>query len=158
MSIVIYHQPHFINQPEELQVFWGYALHGDQVGNFVPKTLVECNGDDILTELCGHLNFDKAVFDKATCIPCRMPYITSMFMPRAYTDRPKPVPETSKNLAMVSQFVELKDDVVFTVEFSIRAAQTAVYQLLNIDKEIPKITRHDKSPKVLIDSVIKAFK
>ncbi|OBQ46641.1 oleate hydratase [Tamlana sp. s12] len=158
MSVVLYNQPHFINQPDDVQVFWGYALHGDRVGDFVPKTMVECNGDEILTELCGHLNFDKSVFDKATCIPCRMPYITSMFMPRAYTDRPKPVPETSKNLAFVSQFVELKDDVVFTVEFSIRAAQTAVYQLLDIDKEIPPITKHDKSAKVLIDSVVKAFK
>lgn len=81
-----------------------------------------------------------------------------MFMPRAYNDRPKPVPESSKNLAFVSQFVELADDVVFTVEYSVRAAQTAVYQLLNIDLEIPKITKHDKSPKVLIDSFFKAIK
>ncbi len=157
LSIVIYHQPHFINQPKEVQVFWGYTLHGDRVGDFVPKAMTECNGDEILTELCGHLNFDKSLFDNATCIPCRMPYITSMFMPRAYTDRPKPVPQTSKNLAFVSQFVELKDDVVFTVEYSIRAAQNAVYELLEIDKKIPEITKHDKSAKVLIDSVIKAF-
>ncbi len=157
MSIVLYHQPHFIDQPEDLQVFWGYALHGDRVGNFVPKPMTECGGEDILTELCGHLNFDRGIFQEATCIPCRMPYITSMFMPRAITDRPKPVPDRSKNLAFVSQFVEIEDDVVFTVEFSIRAAQIAVYQLLNIKKEIPKITKHDKSPKVLINSILKSF-
>ncbi|MDH6257563.1 myosin-crossreactive antigen [Bradyrhizobium sp. BR13661] len=61
-------------------------------------------------------------FDGAVCIPCRMPYITSMFMPRAATDRPLPVPKNSRNLALISQFVEIPDDVVFTVEYSVRAA------------------------------------
>jgi myosin-crossreactive antigen len=36
----------------------------------------------------------------------------------------------SRNLAFVSQFVEVPEDVVFTVEYSVRAAQMAVYQLL----------------------------
>lgn len=158
MSVVLYNQPHFIDQPEDIYILWGYALHGNRVGDFIPKTMVESNGQDILKELAGHFNFDDNVFEDAICVPCRMPYITSMFMPRAYNDRPKPVPESSKNLAFVSQFVELADDVVFTVEYSVRAAQTAVYQLLNIDLEIPKITKHDKSPKVLIDSFFKAIK
>ncbi|MBO0351954.1 oleate hydratase [Phormidium pseudopriestleyi FRX01] len=73
------------------------------------------NGKEILQELCGHLNFDLDTVSSANCIPCRMPYITSMFMPRAYGDRPLPVPKNSKNLAFVSQFVEIPDDVVFTV-------------------------------------------
>ena len=67
------------------------------------------------------------MFEDAICIPCRMPYITSMFMPRTATDRPLPVPK-SVNLAFVSQFVEIPDDVVFTVEYSVRAAQMAVYR------------------------------
>lgn len=157
MSIVLYNQPHFIGQSDDVYILWGYALYGNRVGDFVPKTMVECNGKEIMTELAAHLNFDDAIFDQAICVPCRMPYITSMFMPRAYSDRPKPVPESSKNLAFVSQFVEQPDDVVFTVEYSVRAAQTAVYQLLNIDKDIPKITKHDKSFKVLLDSVFKSF-
>ena len=74
------------------------------------------------------------------------------------TDRPLPVPKNSRNLALVSQFVEVPDDVVFTVEYSVRAAQMAVYQLLEIDREIPQISHHDKSLKVNIDAVIKAFK
>jgi oleate hydratase len=108
--------------------------------------------------LCGHLNFDRKTFARAICIPCRMPYITSMFMPRAAGDRPLPVPKSSKNLAFVSQFVEIPEDVVFTVEFSVRVAQTAVYQLLGIDREIPPILHHDKSLEVNFDAVIKAFK
>ena len=157
MSIVLYHQPHFIAQPKDVQVFWGYALHPDRVGDFVAKSMSDCGGAEILHELCGHLNFDTTVFGKATCIPCRMPYITSMFMPRAKADRPLPVPSNSKNLAFVSQFVEIPDDVVFTVEYSVRAAQMAVYKLLKIKRPVPPITRHDKSISVLIDTLEKAF-
>lgn len=157
MSIVLYHQPHFVGQPKDVQVFWGYALHPDRVGDFVAKPMSECGGAEILHELCGHLNFDRTVFEKATCIPCRMPYITSMFMPRAKSDRPLPVPSNSKNLAFVSQFVEIPDDVVFTVEYSVRAAQMAVYEFLKIKRPVPPVTRHDKSISVFIDTLEKAF-
>jgi oleate hydratase len=157
MSIVLAHQPHFLGQPDGVQVFWGYALHPDRVGDFVAKPMSECTGAEILQELCGHLNFDLQTVATATCIPCRMPYITSMFMPRAKSDRPLPVPRTSKNLAFVSQFVEIADDVVFTVEYSVRAAQMAVYQLLAINREVPPINRHDKALKVKLAALIKAF-
>ncbi len=157
MSVVLYHQPHFVGQPKDVQVFWGYALHPDRIGDFVAKSMTDCVGAEILAELCGHLNFDRSIFDGATCIPCRMPYITSMFMPRSKTDRPLPVPANSKNLAFVSQFVEIPDDVVFTVEFSVRAAQMAVYQLLDIKRKIPPITRHDRSIETIVDSIAKSF-
>jgi oleate hydratase len=88
-----------------------------------------------------------------------MPYITSMFMPRMCDDRPLPVPRGSKNLAFISQFVEIPDDVVFTVEYSVRAAQMAVYELLGIDRKIPPpVTPHDKSLQTQFEALIKAFK
>lgn len=159
MSVVLAHQPHFAKQPAGVQVFWGYALHPDRIGDFVAKPMSQCTGEEILRELCGHLNFDfDTTFAKANCIPCLLPYITSMFMPRAKSDRPLPVPKNSKNLAFISQFVEIPEDVVFTVEYSVRAAQMAVYELLGIDREIPPILHHDKSIKVKFDSVVKAFK
>jgi oleate hydratase len=159
MSVVLAHQPHFAGQPEGVQVFWGYALHPDRIGDFVAKPMSECTGEEILSELCGHLNFDYAeVFAKASCIPCRMPYITSMFMPRAKGDRPLPVPANSKNLGFISQFVEIPEDVVFTVEYSVRAAQMAVYELLGVKREVPPVHRHDKSIKVMIDAAVKAFR
>jgi oleate hydratase len=159
MSVVLPWQPHFANQPTDVQVFWGYALHPDRIGNFVAKAMSACTGEEILKELSGHLNFDmKDTFSKANCIPCRMPYITSMFMPRILGDRPLPVPKNSTNLAFVSQFVEIEEDVVFTVEYSVRAAQIAVYQLLAIKSEIPPVLHHDQSIKVNFDALIKAFK
>jgi oleate hydratase len=158
MSIVLAHQPHFPNQPADVQVFWGYSLFPDRVGNFIAKPMAECNGAEILQELCGHLRFDLETAESANCIPCRMPYITSMFMPRMRSDRPSPVPRGSKNLAFVSQFVEIADDVVFTVEYSVRAAQMAVYELLDIDRKIPPITRHDQSLRTQFEALVKAFK
>lgn len=158
MSVVLAHQPHFANQPAGVQVFWGYSLFPDRVGNFVPKPMAECNGAEILRELCGHLRFDQETVESANCIPCRMPYITSMFMPRAPGDRPLPVPHGSRNLAFISQFVEIEDDCVFTVEYSVRAAQMAVYQLLGIGRTIPPVTPHDKSLRAQLEAVAKAFR
>jgi oleate hydratase len=157
MSIVLAHQPHFLNQPADVQVFWGYALSPDRIGDFVAKPMADCNGAEILRELCGHLRFDAESMATANCIPCRMPYITSMFMPRLRSDRPLPVPHNSKNLAFVSQFVEIPDDVVFTVEYSVRAAQMAVYQLFGIERKIPPVTPHDKSLRTQLQAVVKAF-
>ena len=158
MSIVLAHQPHFRSQPADVQVFWGYALYPDRIGNFVSKQMTECNGIEILQELCGHLRFDLEAVAAANCIPCRMPYITSMFMPRELSDRPLPVPPGSTNFAFVSQFVEIPDDVVFTVEYSVRAAQMAVYQLLSIQREVPPITPNDKSLRTQFEALVKAFK
>ena len=158
MSVVLAHQPHFRHQPADVQVFWGYALSPDRIGNFVAKPMADCNGAEILQELCGHLRFDPEIVESANCIPCRMPYITSMFMPRSNSDRPRPVPAGSKNFAFISQFVEIPDDVVFTVEYSVRAAQMAVYELLGIERQVPPVTPHDKSLHARFEALVKAFK
>ena len=158
MSIVLAYQPHFPNQPADVQVFWGYALFPDRVGDFVAKPMADCNGAEILLELCGHLRFDLDSVASANCIPCRMPYITSMFMPRLIGDRPLPVPRGSQNFAFISQFVEIPDDVVFTVEYSVRAAQMAVYELLGIDRKVPAVTPHAKSLQTQFEALVKAFK
>ena len=158
MSIVLAHQPHFANQPPGVQVFWGYGLFPDRIGNFVAKAMADCTGAELLRELCGHLRFDPETVVTANCIPCRMPYITSMFMPRAPGDRPLPVPPGTRNFAFISQFVEIPLDTVFTVEFSVRAAQTAVYQLLHIASQIPPVTPHDTSFHAKFDALVKALR
>ena len=158
MSVVLPFQPYYRDQPVDVQVFWGYALFPDRIGNFVAKPMAQCTGEEILQELCGHLRFDLETVSRAICIPCRMPYITSMFMPRAHSDRPLPVPKNSKNLAFISQFVEIADDVVFTVEYSVRAAQMAVYELLAIDRPVPAIKAHDHSLKTQFEALLKALK
>ena len=55
-------------------------------------------------------------------------------------DRPLVIPENAVNFAFLGQFVELlEDDVVFTVEYSVRCAMIAIYQLLGVEREIPEI-------------------
>jgi oleate hydratase len=158
MSVVLANQPHFPNQPDAVQVFWGYGLFPDRIGNFVAKKMSECNGAEILEEVRGHLGFEADVFEHANCIPCMLPYITSQFLARERSDRPLPVPENSANLGFISQFVEIPDDVVFTVEYSVRAAQMAVYQLLGIEKKIPAISRYDRTLKVQLQSLKTAYR
>jgi oleate hydratase len=70
-----------------------------------------------------------------------MPYITSQFMPRKISDRPKVIPQGCVNLAFIGQFVELPGDVVFTVETSVRTAMMAVWGLTGLSK--PMIPMHE---------------
>ena len=159
LSIVVAYQPHFRNQPKNCQVFWGYSLFPDRIGNFVKKPMTDCTGEEILEELIGHLRFDKSTIKNAKCIPCIMPYITAQFMTRRREDRPLPVPKGCTNIGFTSQFVEIPDDVVFTVEYSVRAAQMAVYQLLNVkDRKIPKVNHYERRPWYQIKAVKKAFR
>lgn len=156
-SIVLPHQPHFVHQPEGVEVFWGYGLFADKPGNFVDKPMSACTGREIFSEVLGHLRIkEEADFtlEKSTCIPCMMPFITSQFLPRGKGDRPPVRPERSKNLAYVGQFCELPDDVVFTVEYSIRSAQTAVYSLLGLARTPPPVYKAQYDPRVLL----KAFR
>jgi oleate hydratase len=95
--------------------------------------MTECSGREILEELLHHLGIDAdadRILDSSIVRPCYMPFVTSLFLKRKVSDRPDLVPEGSTNLALIGQYVEIPDDCVFTVEYSVRGAQTAVYKLL----------------------------
>lgn len=63
------------------------------------------------------------------------------------------VPGVSHNLAFIGQFAEVPEDVVFTVEYSVRTAQTAVYTLLNLDKKPLRMYHGGRHLDVLIDAM-----
>ena len=152
LSIVLPHQPHFIGQPDDVNVFWGYGLYVDKPGDFVKKPMSACSGKEIMTEVLGHLRIEAEsdrILETSICIPCMMPFITSQFLRRERGDRPSVVPEGSTNLAFVGQFCELPEDVVFTVEYSVRSAQTAVYALLELDRKPPAVYKGIYDPRVL---------
>ncbi|HFG0578419.1 oleate hydratase [Flavobacterium psychrophilum] len=163
MSFTINRQPHYPTQPDDILVVWVYALYIDKPGNYVQKTMTQCTGNEILSELCYHLGLENQlenVIENTIVRTAFMPYITSMFLPRATGDRPEIVPEGCKNLGLVGQFVETKNDVVFTVESSVRTSRTAVYKLLNSNKQVPDIagTQYDirqllKATKALNDNM-----
>ncbi len=142
MSFTCNRQPHFPGQPDDVLVLWVYALFMDKEGNYIKKPMPQCTGDEILAELCHHLGIIDQLDDviKNTIVRTTfMPYITSMFMPRAKGDSPRVVPEGCKNLGLIGQFVETNNDVVFTMESSVRTARIAVYELLNLNKQVPDI-------------------
>lgn len=101
---------------------------------------------------------DEIMNDVINVIPCMMPYIDSQFQPRAMSDRPKVVPDGSTNLAFISQFVEIPEDMVFTEEYSVRAARIAVYTLMGIDKPICPVTQYKSDPKVLAKALQTTFR
>lgn len=153
-SIVLPHQPHFIDQPKDIYVFWGYGLFVDRPGDFVGKPMSACSGREIMIEILAHLRIANSakIIDTCTCLPCMMPFITSQFLPRSPGDRPDVIPERSKNLAFLGQFCEMPDDVVFTVEYSIRSAQTAVYRLLGLDRTPPPVYKGNHNPRILLEA------
>lgn len=61
-------------------------------------------------------------------------------MTRAAGDRPSAVPQGCTNLGLIGQFVETRNDIIFTMEASIRTARIGVYKLLNIPKQVPDIS------------------
>ena len=157
MSIVLAFQPHFLNQPDDVCVFWGYGLRPEKRGDFVDKRMSECSGTEILEELFHHLPIGAAkdqLLASANCIPCAMPFITSQFMPRGPADRPAVVPKGARNFAFLGQFCEVPDDTVFTVEYSVRTAQMAVYELLDLNREVTPVYRGYLRPGV----VLRAFR
>ena len=75
----------------------------------------------------------------ASTIPCIMPYITAVFLPRTRGDRPDVVPEGCVNFAFIGQFAETARDTIFTTEYSMRTGMEAVYTLLDIDRGVPEV-------------------
>ncbi|WP_130862372.1 oleate hydratase [Bacilliculturomica massiliensis] len=157
MSTVVAAQPHFKTQDADTTIFWGYALYTDRPGDYVKKPMRDCTGEEILYEWICQMHWedrwDEIREDVINVIPCFMPYVDAQFMPRAMKDRPQVVPEGSTNFAMVSQFVEIPEDMVFTEEYSVRAARIAVYTLFGITKEICPVTPYRKDPKVLLKAL-----
>lgn len=136
-------QPHFKAQKPNELIVWLYGLFSDTKGNYVEKTMPDCNGIELCEEWLYHMGVPEERIPEmaaaATTIPAHMPYITSYFMPRALGDRPKVVPDHSKNLAFIGNFAETPRDTVFTTEYSVRTAMEAVYTLLDIDRGVPEV-------------------
>jgi oleate hydratase len=148
LSMTCNRQPHFPTQPSDTLVLWVYGLFMDKAGDYVKKPMPQCTGREILAELCYHLGIVDQLEDIAAKTKVRlalMPYITAEFMPRAAGDRPHVVPEGCTNLGLLGQFVETRNDIVFTMESSVRTARVAVYTLLSIPKQVPDLnpTQYD---------------
>ena len=136
ISLSIFEQPEVLSQPPGTFVWWGYGLFPEKEGNLYPKPMYQCTGEEILRELLQHLGLKKGeskteeIVRTSICIPCNMPYVNNIWLPRKRGDRPPVVPEGVTNLGLLGQYVELERDIAFTFEYSTRTAWEAIYRLL----------------------------
>ena len=82
-----------------------------------------------------------------------MPYITNEFERRDIVGRPAVIPQGAKNFALLGQYVEIPENVVFTVEYSVRGAMHVVCGLLGLRNDIPAIYHGLAHPKVAFDAL-----
>ncbi|MFD9127531.1 oleate hydratase [Kitasatospora sp. NPDC059571] len=160
MSIVVPRPPHFADQPEDVYTLWGYGLFLDRPGEHTGRTMAESTGQEILTELLGQLGFDdiaERVRANTVVTTVMMPYITSQFARRDVHDRPRVIPHGARNFAFLGQFVEIPEDVVFTVEYSVRGAMHAVRELLGLDLPIPPVHHALTEPATVLRALRTAF-
>jgi oleate hydratase len=157
LSLSIFHQPEIIGQPRGTSVWWGYGLYPDRTGDFVKKRMDQCTGAEILEEVLRHLQFDQqfdAIMASSICVPCYMPYVNNIWLPRRRGDRPSPVPEGATNLGLIGQYVEVPREIAFTIECSTRTAWEAIYILLKRGPAPPPVYQGQYDPK----AVFKALK
>jgi oleate hydratase len=162
MALLQIEQPHFRTQRPGTEVIWGYALRPDRPGQVCGVPMSEATGPQILDEIAGVLRADPAtrrrIFGQATVLSCRMPLITSQFMPRSHGDRPDVRPAGALNYALMGQFVELPLDTVFTVEYSIRSAWQAVASLNGGGPSPPPVPRPDHDTALIARGLRYAFR
>jgi oleate hydratase len=157
LSLSLFHQPEIIDQPRGTTVWWGYGLYPDRDGDFVRKPMDQCTGAEILEETLRHLRFDRdSIMASSICVPCNMPYVNNIWLPRSRGDRPPPIPERSTNLGLIGQYVELPREIAFTIECSVRSAWEVIYVLLKRGPAPPPVYQGQYDPKALFD-VLKVF-
>jgi oleate hydratase len=156
LSLSILHWPEVIGQPPGTNLLWGYGLYPERHGDFVPKCMVECTGAEILEEVVRQLRFEKtldAIMASSICIPCDLPYVNNIWLPRRRTDRPRPVPEGATNLGVLGQYVEVSREVAFTIEYSARTAWEAIHVLLKRGPAPPPVYQGQYDLKALFNAL-----
>ena len=159
ISLSVFHQPEIIGQPERTSVWWGYGLYPDRNGDFVRKPMTACTGEEILEETLRQLKFDSqlaAIKASSICVPCYMPYVNNIWLPRSAGDMPPPVPEGATNLGLIGQYVDVPREIAFTIECSVRTAWEAIYRLLQRGPAPPPVYQGQYDPKALF-AALKVF-
>ena len=148
ISLSIFDQPEVLSQPSGTSVWWGYGLFPEKTGRFVNKPMYQCTGREILSELLQHLKFATSteIMQSSICIPCNMPYVNNIWLPRKRGDRPPVVPEGVTNLGLLGQYVELEQDIAFTFEYSTRTAWEAVHRLVKRGPPPPDVYQGQYDP------------
>jgi len=87
------------------------------------------------------------------CVPCYMPYVNNIWLPRSRGNKPPPVPEGATNLGLIGQYVEVPREIAFTIECSARTAWEAIHRLLKRGPAPPPVYQGQYDPKALFDTL-----
>ena len=156
LSLTIFRQPEVLGQPDGTSLWWGYGLYPEREGDYVRKRMDACTGAEILEEVLRQLRFDRqldAIMATSICIPCNMPYVNNIWMPRRRTDRPPVVPAGATNLGLIGQYVEVPKDIAFTIEYSARTAWEAIHLLLKRGPAPPPVFQGQYDPRALLGAL-----
>lgn len=149
LSINLPHQPVMPNQPDDVAIVWGYALHPEEHGNAVKKPMLDCTGREVMTEILHQLQFPvEDILENSVTTPCVVPRMVAPLLPRGVEDRPLVIPEGVTNMALIGQFVEIPNEAVVGMEYTVRGAQMAVYHLMGMDGEMRR-SKHTSAINIL---------
>ncbi|PYH98011.1 myosin-cross-reactive antigen family protein [Aspergillus ellipticus CBS 707.79] len=134
LSLSLPQQPLFPDQPDNVQVAWGYAMYPDLEGGYIKKPMLECSGQEIMAEILRQLKFPlEGILEQSITIPCVVPRMAASVLPRAEQDRPRVIPRGIENLGLIGQFVEIPGEVDVAMDYGVRGAQMAVQKLMGLD-------------------------
>lgn len=138
VTLHIPHQPVLPGQPPHIQVCWGYALAPERSGTHIQKPMIDCSGQEILSEILSQLGYPlESILKKAVTIPCIQPRGAATLLPGIPRDRPAVIPKGVRNMAVIGPFVEIADEA-FTTDYSVRGAQIAVRELMGVGTVVGK--------------------
>ncbi len=152
LTLTIFHQPEVITEPPGTKLWWGFLLYPGRTGDFVKMPGNACTGAEILEEVLRQLRFDRqldAIMASSVCIPCYLPYVNNVWLPRKRGDQPRVVPEGATNFGFIGQFVEVPRDIEFTIEYSARTAWEAIHRLLRRGPAPPPVYQGQYDPAAL---------
>ena len=63
------------------------------------------------------------------------------------------VPEGATNLGLIGQYVEVPQDIAFTIEYSARTAWEAIHTLIKRGPAPPRVYQAEYDPKALLEAL-----
>jgi oleate hydratase len=151
---------YYRGQPDDVDIVYAWCLFPFEPGNYIKKPMVECTGAEIFAEFLYHCGLEDeidSILEHTEIATAALPYTDSVFVVRKNADRPKVIPDGCVNLAFMGQFVEVPDEIDFTIELSVRTAMMAVYGLTGLEKPMVPLYRPVYDTRVLADILKVSF-
>ena len=159
MSIVVPYQPHFPDMPPDTYTLWGYGLFLDVDGDYVGKPM-RMHGARDPAGAHRPARFRRGARRDPGDHRRHAGHAALRVGDVRASRRRGPaigVAEGRANFAFLGQWVELPEDVVYTVEYSVHCAMHAVYALFGVDRAIRPIYHGLADPKVGMKVLASAY-